>query len=113
MTKTLPVRPRVSEKAYAISQTGTYVFIVPTDSNKVEIAKAVAAQFAVDVTSVNTVTQKGKPIRFYRKGRFDNGTRSDIKKAYIRIAEGQTIPVFAAEEPEEAAPAKKAKKGDK
>lgn len=113
MTKTMPVRPRVSEKAYAVSQTGTYVFIVPTDANKVEIAKAVAAQFDVTVTSVNTVTQKGKAIRFYRSGKFDNGTRSDMKKAYIRLADGQSIPVFAAEEAEEAAPAKKAKKGDK
>lgn len=113
MSKTLAIRPRVSEKAYAISQSGTYVFVVPTDANKVEIAKAVTAQFDVTVVSVNTVTQKGKAIRFYRKGKFDNGNRSDTKKAYVRLVEGQTIPVFAAEEPAEATPAKKATKGDK
>jgi large subunit ribosomal protein L23 len=106
----MQVRPRVSEKAYAISQTGTYVFLVPKEANKTEIAKAVAAQFEVEVVTVNTVVQKGKAVRFYRKGRFDNGSRSDMKKAYVRIAEGQTIPVFAAEEPAEAA---KTKKGDK
>ena len=113
MTKTMHVRPRVSEKAYGLSQSGAYVFIVPTDANKVEIAKAISSQFDVTVTSVNTVTQKGKAVRFYRQGKFDNGTRSDIKKAYVRLADGQSIPVFAAEEPEEAAPVKKAKKGDK
>ncbi len=114
MSKTLQVRPRVSEKAYAISQTGTYIFVVPTEANKVEVAKAVEAQFDVTVVSVNTVTQKGKAVRFYRKGRFDNGTRSDLKKAYVRLAEGQTIPVFAADEQAaEAEAPKKAKKGDK
>lgn len=113
MTKTMHVRPRVSEKAYGISQSGTYVFIVPIDANKVEIAKAIGAQFDVTVISVNTLTQKGKAVRFYRQGKFDNGSRSDMKKAYIRLAEGQSIPLFAAEEAEEATPAKKAKKGDK
>ena len=113
MSKTMQVRPRVSEKAYGISQTGTYVFVVPTEANKVEIAKAVATQFDVEVVSVNTVTQKGKAVRFYRKGRFDNGNRSDIKKAYVRLAEGQTIPVFAADEQAAEAEAPKAKKGDK
>ncbi len=113
MSKTMAVRPRVSEKAYAISQTGTYIFIVPINANKVEIAKAINAQFAVTVTDVNTTTQKGKAVRFYRGGKFDNGTRSDMKKAYVRLAEGQSIPVFAADEPEEVVPAKKAKKGDK
>lgn len=102
----------MSEKAYAMASTGTYIFVVPKETNKVEIAKAVAMQFDVEVVSVNTVNQKGKAIRFYRKGKFDNGTRSDMKKAYVRLAEGNSIPVFAADEPEEAAaPVKKAKKG--
>ncbi len=60
MSKLIQVRPRVSEKAYAIAQTGTYIFVVPKETNKVEIAKAVAAQFEVEVVSVNTTVQKGK-----------------------------------------------------
>ena len=94
MSKLIHVRPRVSEKAYATAKNGVYIFVIPTDVNKVQIAEAVSIQFAVDVVSVNTVTQKGKPVRFYRKGKFDNGTRSDIKKAYVRIKEGQSIPIF-------------------
>ena len=118
MSKLIHVRPRVSEKAYATAKDGVYIFVVPTNVNKVQIAEAVAVQFTVDVVSVNTVTQKGKPVRFYRKGKFDNGTRSDIKKAYVRIKEGQSIPIFAADEQEEVAPVKpakavKAKKGTK
>ena len=110
MSKTLAIHPRISEKAYAMSQTGTYVFVVPVTSNKVEVAKAVTAQFDVTVEEVNIVVQKGKPVRFYRKGKFDTGNRSDIKKAYVRIAKGQTIPVFAAEDTAPAAPATKATK---
>ena len=113
MSKLLQLHPRVSEKAYALSQSGTYVFVVPTSTNKVEVAKAVTAQFNVTVISVNMTVQKGKPVRFYRKGKFDNGTRSDIKKAYVRLAEGNTIPVFAATEEPVAEPTNKGKKSGK
>ena len=112
MSKTMHLYPRISEKAYAQSQTGTYVFVVPITANKVEIARAVSSQFDVTVTDVNCVVQKGKAVRFYRKGRFDKGERSDLKKAYVRLAEGQSIPVFAADEPE-APKAEKAKKDAK
>jgi len=43
--------------------------------------------FGVKVAAVNTLVQKGKTKRF--KGR--PGVRSDVKKAYVRLAEGQTI----------------------
>lgn len=102
MSKTLEVKPRVSEKAYASSQKGVYVFMVPNTTNKVEVSKAVEAQFNVSVVSVNIANQKGKAVRFYRNGKFDNGSRSDFKKAYVRLSEGQTIPVFAADEKDDA-----------
>ena len=115
MSKTLAIHPRISEKAYAMSHTGTYVFVVPMSTNKVEVAKAVSAQFSVTVEDVNIAVQKGKAVRFYRKGKYDSGNRSDLKKAYVRVAKGDTIPVFAAEEAETAAPVKKVttKKGGK
>jgi len=98
MSKFTAIRPRVSEKAYAMSQTGVYVFIVPSNVNKLQIAQAVTEQFDVHVVSVNTTNQKGKAVRFYRAGKFENGTRSDMKKAYVRLAKGESIPIFAAEE---------------
>lgn len=119
MSKLILLKPRVSEKAYATAQNGVYVFVVPSDANKHEVAKAVASQYNVEVVSVNMVNQKGKAVRFYRAGKFENGTRSDMKKAYVRLSEGQNIPIFAAEEQpaeevkEEPKAKKAAKKGDK
>lgn len=104
MSKFTAIRPRVSEKAYAMSQTGVYVFIVPSTVNKLQIADAVTAQFDVHVTAVNTTNQKGKAVRFYRAGKFENGTRSDMKKAYVTLAKGESIPIFAADEQEVEAP---------
>jgi large subunit ribosomal protein L23 len=106
----------VSEKAYATAQKGVYIFVVPSSVNKHQVAEAVKAQYGVDVVSVNIVVQKGKAVRFYRAGKFENGTRSDMKKAYVRLAEGQSIPIFAAEEqeaPKEEKAAKSTKKGAK
>lgn len=116
MNNLILVRPRVSEKAYATAQKGVYLFVVPANANKHQIADAVADQFSVEVISVNIVVQKGKSVRFYRAGKFENGSRSDIKKAYVRLAEGQSIPIFAADEQEDAKddkPAKAVKKGAK
>ena len=63
------------------------VFRVSTDATKSEIRRAVETLFGVKVTGVNTLVQKGKTKRF--KGR--PGVRSDVKKAYVQLAEGQSI----------------------
>lgn len=96
--------PRVSEKAYA-SATGlnTYVFNVPLDANKIEIKKTVEAQYSVTVKTVNIVRTTGKAVNRVanRRGLRTRGKRSDYKKAYVVVAKGQTIPVFAAEDGED------------
>lgn len=93
--KNLLITPRMSEKAYASSQTGTYVFVVPDVANKQEIASAVAAQYNVGVVNVNIVRAKGKAMRTYRgRGKFGNGVRKDVKKAYVRLSDGDSITVF-------------------
>ena len=92
----LKIIPLISEKSYAQAQTGTYVFNVPTTASKLAVKNAVAKQFNVTVTSITTAITKGKVKRTYRKGgAWTKGTRSDSKKAYIRLAEGQSIPMFA------------------
>jgi large subunit ribosomal protein L23 len=89
----------MSEKSYQQSQTGMYVFDVPTTANKQQIADAVAEQFSVAVDVVNTTIAKGKVKRAYRKGGSPViGKRKDLKKAYVRLAEGESIPIFAAAE---------------
>lgn len=97
MDKFMPLQPRMSEKAYAQSQlTRTYVIDVPTTANKDTVAKAVAAQFEVAVETVRIAVMKGKTKRTIRKGgRPTNGKRSDIKKAYVTLKEGNALPFFA------------------
>jgi large subunit ribosomal protein L23 len=79
--------PVVTEKATLRSEQGQVVFRVSLDATKPEIKQAVEALFGVTVLGVNTLVQKGKTKRF--KGR--PGVRSDVKKAYVRLAAGQTI----------------------
>lgn len=108
MDKTMFLKPRISEKTYMMSEaTRTYVVEVPGNANKDTVAKAVAAQFGVTVLTVNIVNVKGKTKRTVRKGgRPVMGKRSDIKKAYVTLKEGDKLPFFA--DPEE-----EAKKSDK
>tara|TARA_B100001057_G_scaffold352053_1_gene353579 strand:+ start:1041 stop:1346 length:306 start_codon:yes stop_codon:yes gene_type:complete len=79
--------PLVSEKATYVSQFNYYVFRVSNDSNKFEIKNAIQNLFKVEVKSVNTLIQKGKTKRF--KGKI--GKRAAVKKAFVKLAEGQTI----------------------
>lgn len=90
------VTPRVSEKAYGLSQDNTYVFNVPLTANKQQIAEAVETQYGVKVVSVTSLVQSGKAVRFSRgKNRYPGTTsRKDSKKAYVRLADGDSIKVF-------------------
>lgn len=112
MDKLMVLKPRISEKTYMTSQTTrTYVVEVPGDANKDTVAKAVATQFGVTVKTVNMVNVKGKVKRTVRKGgRPTTGKRSDFKKAYVTLNEGQSLPFFAAAEEEAAAEEKKSDK---
>lgn len=101
MSKIMTLKPRMSEKTYAMSQTGVYVFDVDTALNKHEIADTVETTYDVVVETVRTVTVKGKAKRMYRKRRYENGRRSDVKKAYVTLKEGDQIPIFAAVEEQE------------
>jgi large subunit ribosomal protein L23 len=95
----LRIHPRISEKTFAQAQAGIYVFDVPTRATKQQISDAVAKQFAVEVVTINTVLAKGKVKKSYRKGGSPVvGKRNDVKKAYVRLAEGQSIPVFNTED---------------
>lgn len=114
MSNSLTLKPRMSEKAYAVSQlTNTYVFVVPLESNKLTIAQAVTSQFNVTVVNVKIVVVKGKPVRTARKGgRGVPGRRSNFKKAYVTLAQGDHLPFFDSPE-EEVKPAKKSAKTTK
>lgn len=67
-----------------------YTFQVAMGANKTEIRQAIEAIFDVKVVNVNTVRVEGKKKRM---GRFE-GKRSDYKKAIVKLASGNTIPLF-------------------
>lgn len=104
MSTQMPLLPRLSEKAVAVSAGRVYVFVVPSDANKHSVARAVEAQFDVTVTTVNISVLKGKSKRtISNKGRRSlAGRTADLKKAYVTLAEGQKLPIFDAIEEEEA-----------
>jgi len=79
--------PVVTEKATNIGERNQLVFRVALEATKPEIKQAVEGLFGVKVVSVNTLIAKGKTKRF--RGR--KGQRSDVKKAYVELAQGQSI----------------------
>jgi large subunit ribosomal protein L23 len=79
--------PVITEKATFVNEMNQIVFRVAIDASKPEIKAAVEGLYKVKVAAVNTVLTKGKTKRF--KGRA--GVRSDVKKAYVSLAEGQSI----------------------
>ena len=81
--------PVITEKATLLSEQNKVVFKVAQDSTKDEIAAAVEELFKVKVTKVNTLNVKGKTKRFRGKP----GRRSDVKKAIVTLAEGQSIDI--------------------
>ncbi len=83
------IAPHITEKSTLLSEQNAVVFKVASAATKPEIKAAVEALFNVSVTGVNTITQKGKTKRW--KGR--PYRRSDVKKAIVTLAEGQSIDV--------------------
>lgn len=81
--------PHITEKSTMLSETNSVVFKVAPDASKPEIKAAVEALFNVKVTGVNTIVQKGKSKRW--KGA--PYKRSDVKKAIVTLAEGQSIDI--------------------
>ena len=83
------VEPVITEKSTLAAEDNQVVFNVARDASKPEIKKAVEALFGVKVTAVNTQLRKGKVKRF----RGHLGKQSDVKKAFVTLAEGQSIDV--------------------
>ena len=82
-------KPIITEKATMVSDVNAVVFEVAMGSTKPQIKEAVEALFGVKVKAVNTTITKGKVKRF--RGRL--GERRDVKKAYVTLAEGNSIDV--------------------
>jgi len=86
--------PVISEKSEAAGEVANQVvFKVLADANKFEIKAAVEALFSKKVESVRVLNVKGKT----KRTRYGVGTRSDWKKAYVRLEQGQEIDFASAE----------------
>lgn len=84
--------PLITEKMTILNEGGQVGFKVAINATKPQIAAAVETLFNVKVVSVNTLIQKGKTKRF--RGR--PGVRSDMKKAIVTLAPGQSIDLSTA-----------------
>lgn len=85
--------PHVSEKASSAADRGQFVFKVAINATKLEIKRAVELMFEVKVDDVRTAVVKGKTKR---TGQI-SGRRSNWKKAYVSLQEGQDIDFVGAE----------------
>lgn len=85
------VRPIVTEKTTTnLGDESTYAFEVGIRANKIQIKNAIEEFYGVNVVDVRTFIVRGKIKRF---GRF-HGKRRNWKKAYVKLAEGQSLPLF-------------------
>jgi len=85
--------PRVSEKTARLQEVSNqYVFEIAKDATKADVKAAVEQIFDVKVEAVNVVNVKGKNKSF----KFRSGKRGDWRKAYVKLAEGQSIDVMMA-----------------
>ncbi|HEU4484912.1 MAG TPA: 50S ribosomal protein L23 [Povalibacter sp.] len=86
--------PHVSEKSARVAEgANQFVFRVRRDATRPEIKAAVELMFEVKVASVNVVNVEGKQKRFGQR----IGRRQDFKKAYVRLAPGQSIDLSGAD----------------
>lgn len=85
------IAPIVSEKSYALIETGVYTFQVHTSASKPEIRDAVESIWGVEVLKVNTLNRQGKRKR--TRGTNRVGQKPSTKRAIVTLAAGE-IPLF-------------------
>ena len=84
------IRPWISEKSTDLKEKGAYVFLVRKDAGKKEIEKEIEARYGVQTEGIRIIRKKGKQKRF---GKFQ-GKREDVKKAIVKLKEGDTIDII-------------------
>ena len=96
MTTQINIYPRATEKAYGQALNNIYVFNVPIGANKQQIIEAVESQFNVKTIGIKILIQNGKAIRSSKGKRSQPGIacRKNFKKAYVTLAEGDSIKIF-------------------
>ena len=90
------IQPIVTEKATKVTdKLGQYTFRVSPDANKHQIKDLVEKLYGVKVVSVNTCIVRAKNKSRWTKSGLLRGKTTEWKKAYVTVAEGQTIDLFS------------------
>lgn len=90
------IKPVVTEKSNKLSdQRRTYAFRVNRKANKLEIKKAIEDFYGVSVIDVNTVVVPAKAKTKFTKAGYISGRKPAFKKAYVTVAEGENIDLYA------------------
>ncbi len=90
------VKPILSEKANSLQEKRrTYTFRVAGKANKLEIKKAVEDFYGVNVEDVKTVVVPAKSKSRFTKAGYIKGRKPSYKKAYVTVAEGENIDLYA------------------
>ena len=90
------IKPILTEKANAQQEKlRRYAFKVAKKANKLEIKKAIESFYGVTVTAVNTVVSPAKDKSRFTKAGIISGRKPSYKKAYVTVAEGETIDLYS------------------
>ncbi|MFL5894562.1 MAG: 50S ribosomal protein L23 [Thermoleophilaceae bacterium] len=89
-TRSVLIRPVVSEKSYALLAANKYTFRIHPDANKTQVRQAVEDIFGVRVLDVRTVNVRSKPKR---RG-WSSGRTREWKKAVVQLHEDDSIELF-------------------
>ena len=92
----ISIKPIITERATKLSeQRNCYTFRVSPDADKFQIKKLVEQLNGVKVESVNTAIMRGKNKSRWTKSGLLKGKTSRWKKAYVTVADGQSIEFFS------------------
>ena len=90
------VKPIITEKATHLSETqNTYGFVVHKKSNKIQIKNAVEQKYGVKVLHVRTMHQPyERKVKYTKKG-ISVSKVGGYKKAFVKLAEGDSIDFYS------------------
>ena len=92
----ISIQPIVTEKANKLTdKLNRYTFRVTGEANKYQIKDLVEKLYGVKVVNVNTAIVRGKNKSRYTKSGLLRGKTLGYKKAFITVAEGQTIDLYS------------------
>ncbi|MEZ3576242.1 MAG: 50S ribosomal protein L23 [Muribaculaceae bacterium] len=92
----ISIKPIITERATKLSEKrNCYTFRVSPDANKYQIKTLVEQLYGVKVESVNTAIVRGKNKSRWTKSGLLRGKTAAWKKAYVTVADGQTIEFFS------------------